>query len=38
MKAMKMNGTGTVRASISFPAEVCRVVEGMARQKNVSLA
>lgn len=37
-KNAKVQNTAAVRASISFPAEVYRTLEDIARQKKVSLA
>ena len=38
LKKMKQQQAGTVRASISFPNEVYESLEGIAKQKKVSLA
>ena len=35
---MKTEGAATVRASISFPPEIYETLEGIAREKKVSLA
>ena len=35
---MKPEGSASVRASISFPPEIYKVLEQLARQKKVSLA
>jgi len=35
---MKTSNASTVRASISFPAEIYETLEGLAKEKKVSLA
>lgn len=37
-KEMNAEGAGAVRASISFPPEIYETLEGIAREKKVSLA
>jgi predicted DNA-binding protein len=37
-KGMKSQSAGAVRASISFPPEVYETLEGIAKEKKVSLA
>jgi predicted DNA-binding ribbon-helix-helix protein len=37
-KSMNSDSVGSVRASISFPPDVYQTLEGIARQKKVSLA
>jgi metal-responsive CopG/Arc/MetJ family transcriptional regulator len=38
MKPQTRSAPGSIRASISFPAEVYETLEGIAKQKKVSLA
>jgi metal-responsive CopG/Arc/MetJ family transcriptional regulator len=37
-KSMKVQGASAVRASISFPPDIYRTLEDIAKQKKVSLA
>lgn len=37
-KNMKVQAAGSVRASISFPPEIYETLEGIAKEKKVSLA
>lgn len=37
-QSMKSEGAGSVRASISFPTDIYKLLEQLAKQKKVSLA